>query len=198
MTEWNKSEIRKEVRRLRDALPQEVRKERSAQIASRVIELQEFQCANVVLLYSAIKSEVETVLIYEEAKRLEQSVYYPRVIGDRMEFYLIDEATEFETSTFGVCEPKIDEARCYVPNEKDSVFVLVPGLAFDKEGNRIGYGGGYYDKYLYWLEKKMVVANICKAAVAYDCQMFVPGMIESESYDIRVDYIVTEREMYKI
>lgn len=194
----DKKELRKEVRRLRDTLPQEVRKEKSAKIASEVICLQEFQGANVVLLYSAIKSEVETMLIYEEAKRLQKQVYYPRVIGDVMEFYLVDEVTEFEISTFGVREPKIDKARQYVPKEEDSVLVLMPGLVFDKAGNRIGYGGGYYDKYLQKLMKEVALMNICKVAVAYECQMVSPGMIKNEPYDIRVDYVVTEKEIYRI
>lgn len=196
--ERNKSELRKEIRRFRNALPLEMRKEKSVRIASLIIRLQEFQRANVVLLYSAIKSEVETELIYEVAKQLQKQVYYPRVIGDEMEFYLVDEGAEFVVSNFGVREPKIDEAKRYVPKENSSVFVIVPGVAFDTAGNRIGYGGGYYDKYLQKLMKEVTPMNVCKAAVAYECQVVALGTIKSEPHDMRVDYIVTEKEMYKI
>ena len=190
----NKGELRKEVRKLRDALSLEMRKEKSAQIAAKVIEMQGFQNANIVLLYSAMKSEVDTALVYDEAKRQDKTIYYPRVLGDTMEFYLADEMTEYETSRFGVCEPKIDEARRYVPKEGDRVLVIMPGLAFDVCRNRLGYGGGYYDKYLQSLEGSVVAGHICKVAVAYECQMVPVGRIEMEEHDICPDYVVTEKE----
>ena len=194
----DKKQLRREIRKYRDSLSQEEIQMKSIQIANDVIRMQEFQEADVVLLYSAIKSEVETVLIYEEAKRLHKRVCFPRVIGDEMEFYLIDENTEFEISDFGVREPKINSDRQYLPKADERVFVLMPGVAFDKAGNRIGYGGGYYDKYLRMLMEKEKSMHICKVAVAYECQMVLQGMIKNEPYDVQADYIVTESEMYKI
>ena len=187
-----KKELRKEFIRRRNALSEEMRKEKSQEIAKRVTVMCEFQNANVVLLYNAIRSEVETTEIFQEAKRLGKRIYSPRVIGDQMEFYLIDEATEFEVSNFGICEPKMVEEKRYIPKEEDTVFVLVPGAAFDEGGNRVGYGGGYYDKYLKWLQAKLPIRNIWKVAVGYECQVLDKESIESETYDIRCDYIVTE------
>ena len=190
-----KKELRKEIRSLRDALSQEERREKSDQISRKVIKMQEFQEADVVLLYSAIKSEVETNLIYEEAKLLGKNIYYPRVIGNVMEFYLVDESTEFEISRFGVREPKADAFRRYLPKEHEKIFVLVPGIAFDEVGNRIGYGGGYYDKYLHWLANEVAIDNICKVSVAYECQLVEQGRIESEVYDVKMDYVVIENQL---
>ena len=186
----DKRELRKEILRLRDALPPEARSAKSALIADNVIKLNEFQNANVVLLYHAIRSEVETNRILEAAKQLGKKVYCPRVLGDEMEFYLVDDATEYETSKFGIQEPKIIDEKCYVPKPEDRVVVLMPGVAYDETGNRIGYGGGYYDKYLQWLETKLKPQKVCKVGLAFECQ--IVDSIESEFHDIRADYVIKE------
>lgn len=191
-----KKELRKEILNERNALSQEERCQKSNAIAKRVISLEVFQNAQVMLLYASMRSEVETSLIYEEAKRLGKEIYYPRVLGEVMEFYLMDEATELEESRFGIQEPVPDETRAYVPEGRDDVFVLMPGVVFDKSGGRIGYGGGYYDKYLQWLSGKISEENIHKVAVAYECQMVAAGRIESEPHDIKAEYVVTEDGMY--
>lgn len=193
-----KKELRKKMKAIRDALSIDERHKKSEQIAGMVVKLREFLDAEVVLLYSAIKSEVETNLIYETAQCYGKKIYYPRVLGDVMEFYLVDEGTEYETSPFGVCEPKINPNRRYTPNDADQVFVLMPGLAFDERGNRIGYGGGYYDKYLQELERWVNPECICKTAVAYGCQMVPVDVIFPDSYDIKPDYIVTEDGVIKV
>ena len=115
-----------------------------------------------------------------------------------MQFYLIDESTEFETSRYGICEPKPESTILFEPTVDDKIFVVVPGAVFDRGGNRIGYGGGYYDKYLQELMRKVNSDNICKVAVAYDCQIVKLGEIEKDVYDISVDYVVTEKEVCKV
>ena len=164
----DKKELRKEIILIRDALPVEVRNKKSALIADKVIKLKEFQNANVVLLYHAIRSEVETSRIYEVANQLGKTVYCPRVLGDKMEFYLADDSTEYEISKYGIREPKMIVEKSYAPKVEDRVIVLMPGAAYDEEGNRIGYGGGYYDKYLEWLETKLGSKNVCKVSISPD------------------------------
>lgn len=102
----NKKELRKEILAKRDGLSLKERKEKSSVIAQKVIVLEEFIKSNKILLYSHIRSEVETTDVYAEAKRLGKDIYYPRVLGDKMEFYFVDETTEFEMSPFGVREPR--------------------------------------------------------------------------------------------
>ena len=194
----NKKELRKKFIQLRNALSEEMRKEKSKRIASRVIAMQEFQKTEVVLLYNAIRSEVETKEIFQEAKRLGKPIYFPRVIGDEMEFYLIEEDSKLEVSSFGIYEPEMSDEKRFLPKEQNAVFVLMPGVAFDKAGNRIGYGGGYYDKYLKWLQENLPNGDICKAAVGYECQMLDKEVIETEEYDMRCDYIVTEERVLKV
>lgn len=194
----DKKKLRKEMLARRDALPLQERKEKSEGIAKHVITLEEFQNANVVLLYDSIRSEVETAEIAQEAERLHKKLYYPRVMGNEMKFYLVDEATEMEISPYGIWEPKPESTVEYKPSEGDKVFVLIPGAVFDEEGNRIGYGGGYYDKYIHWLEGVVPAENIYKLAVAYRCQLIESGMIECEPHDVKVDAIVTDDFMLRI
>lgn len=194
----NKKELRKEVLALRDALLPKERHEKSEQIVAQVLELDEYRKANKVFLYASMRSEVETDEIYHKAKALGKAIYYPRVIEDKMEFYLVEDMAELEVSTFGVREPQIELAKQFSPEEADVVFVLMPGVVFDKVGNRIGYGGGYYDKYLHCLEDRVKSENICKVAIAYTCQMVDIGKIDVKEHDVRPDYIVTERDAYTI
>jgi len=198
MKQIGKRELRKEVLTYRDALSWEERQEKSQQITERVLEMGGFKKANKVLLYNSMRSEVETERIDKKARALSKEVYYPRVQGDKMEFYLVDEGAELEISRFGVREPKIEGSKQFVPKIGDIIFVIMPGVVFDQAGNRIGYGGGYYDKYLHWLEQMIESENICKAAVAYECQMVDEDRIERKEHDRRPDYIVTEERIYEV
>lgn len=185
-----KKELRKEILARRNALSQKERCEKSLQIAQKTVELEAFVNCNKVLLYAPIKSEVDTQSIFQEAKRLGKEVYYPRVLGERMEFYRVDERTEFEISSYGIREPKPESTEAYAPSEEDIVLVVMPGAVFDRAGNRIGYGGGYYDKYLQKLEQLVPAENICKVAIAYKCQLVEAGRIACEGHDVKVDFVI--------
>jgi len=191
----DKKELRKNVLAYRDALSEQERCEKSIQIVEKVYDLDSFKKSNKLLLYQPMKSEVDITEIFEWAQRCGKDIYVPRVIGKEMEFYLVDETTEFEVSAFGIREPKPELTKMFVPTPEDYIFVLMPGVAFDAEGNRIGYGGGYYDKYLQRLADGDLREDICTVAVAYDCQIVELGKIEKEPHDMRVDYIVTESKL---
>lgn len=188
----NKKELRKEILTCRDEMSNCVREEKSHQIANYIIMLEAFQKSTKVFLYAPIRSEVDTQGIYYEARRQEKEVYYPVVHGDEMEFYRVDNVAEFKVGTFGVREPEADEIKRFVPNENDCIVMIIPGAVFDKEGNRIGYGKGYYDKYLQKLTNVLKSASVCKIALAYECQIVDVGEIVSEVHDIRMDYVATE------
>ena len=188
----DKKILRKEILARRSALSVQERQEKSGKIAAAVVGLEEFQKSDKVLLYVPIRGEVETEEIYQSARMLSKDIYYPRVQGREMEFYLVNETTEFETSPYGIREPKPETTIAYEPKASDRVFVVIPGAAFDRAGNRIGYGGGYYDKYLDWLKGWLPSEQICKVAVAYECQIVEVGLIEKEPHDIKVDYVIME------
>ncbi len=194
----DKKELRKEVLARRDGLSQQDRQAKSIQIAEKVIEQEVFQRSDVILLYASAKSEVDTMKIFHEAKWLNKNIYCPRVIGKEMEFYLVDETTEFETSAYGIREPQIDETKRFVPKEQNRILVLMPGVVFDKTGRRVGYGGGYYDKYLSCLDGVVPSENVYKVAIAFEVQMVKPGVIEKQPHDIQPDWIITECGVYTV
>lgn len=191
----NKKELRKETLSRRDALTENERTEKSEQIMKSVTQLDVFQKCNKILLYAPIRSEVDTQDIYKEAYALGKEIYYPVVQGKEMEFYCVDEMTAWQTGAFGVREPEADEAKRFAPEEDDRVIVIMPGTGFDREGNRIGYGGGYYDKYLQKLADVLKSASVCKIVVAYECQVVDVGRIKKEEHDVRVDFIITEKDV---
>ena len=98
---------------------------------------------------------------------------------------------------------RIPDNGCHLQN-RQKICMIMPGAVFDEDGNRIGYGGGYYDKYLEWLEqilfRKMMMYEgqmvlekyLCKMAVAFECQIIEKEEIPSEVYDVKVDCILTE------
>lgn len=194
----NKKQLRKEILAQRDALTEKERREKSKRIGACILEMDVFEKSNKLLLYASMRSEVETDEIYHDAKKAGKKIYYPRVLGDKMEFYRVEDICACEKSVFGVREPQMESNEMFIPDDDDVILVLMPGVAFDQEGNRIGYGGGYYDKYLQWLQDSVKSENICKVALAYECQMMGEEKIEREVHDVRPDYIVTEANVYTI
>ena len=192
VNEMDKRELRKEILARRNALSQQECQEKSKVIVAEVIELEMFKKSNKVLLYAPIRNEVETKEICCEAKWLQKEVYYPRVMGTEMKFYRVDETTEYEISKYGIREPKPESTVSFEPMQDDVILVIMPGAVFDRDGNRIGYGGGYYDKFLSWLEAKVSYEQMYKIAVAYECQIVALGVIEKEEHDVIADCIITE------
>lgn len=130
------------------------------------------------MLYMSIQDEVPTDGILRMAYRDGKRVCVPVTQGDHLLPCAVDERTDFVRGAFGIAEPK---TRHIVAPDAIHL-VLVPGLLFDRRGNRCGYGGGYYDRFL--------TDSMCAVALAYSAQVIraFPG----EPHDKRVRYIVTE------
>lgn len=196
----SKAELRKEILQRRDALSFEERFDKSRQIAQKVIGQAAFQEADALLLFASYKSEVDTTEIFETAKKLGKDIYYPKVLGKQMEFYRVQKKEDLVEGYRGIREPEANAQLQFRPAENDKILVLMPGAVFDAEGNRIGYGGGYYDKFLQKIEtilgneRKLTENPVCKMAVAYECQIVEIGQIPSDVYDKKVDYIITEAQ----
>lgn len=182
----SKKELRKEILQLRDALTEEERREKSHIIAEKVIAKNEFLEADKVLLFASYHSEVDTYEIYQAARVSGKFVYYPKVIGKEMEFYIVEKEEDLVEGYRGIREPEAIPEKKFIPQPNDRICVIMPGAVFDEDCNRIGYGGGYYDKFL----QKLQDFSVCKVAVAFDCQMVEKGLIPAELYDIKPDYIV--------
>jgi 5-formyltetrahydrofolate cyclo-ligase len=177
--------LRREVLARRDALPADVRAAASAAIAQRVAALPEFAAASAVLLTLAFRSEWNTRPLVSAALAASKTVVVPRV--DRqtrmLELHSIaDPERDVVPGPLDIPEPRPE--RPQVP--RDAIdFVLVPGVAFDLDGRRLGYGGGYYDRLL-----PLLAARAARVAGAFDIQ--IVERVPAASHDVRVDAIVTE------
>ncbi len=180
-----KESIRKKILSLRSLLPQDEARKRSELIFQNLKKLHVFNNANVIHTYvSSKKNEVDTIEIIKYLFSIGKRVVVPVV--DKENKTLIHselkDLSELKRSTFGLLEP--DVVRKVNLDEID--IVIVPAVAVDRFGNRIGFGGGYYDKFLSQVNRP-------KIALVYDFQ--VVEKIEPEKSDIPVDFIVTENDI---
>lgn len=161
-------------------------KQKSKCIMAKLFSMDDYKNANVIMFYVDMRNEVMTKdaikSAFEEGKRL----VVPKVKKGRhllaIEIHSLDELV---SGTFGVMEPQSEEE--ITPYDID--MVLVPGVVFDKARNRIGYGAGYYDSFLPSLR-----SGVKKIAVAFEMQLV--DFIPTEPHDIKMDLIITEKEIY--
>lgn len=191
-----KQELRKEILQKRDSLTPEERSEKSKRITERVVVHENFREADVILLFSSYKSEVDTTGIFAVARRDGKEVFYPKVQGKEMDFYKVESERDLIEGYRGIREPEADSGKIFTLLMDKKICVIMPGAVFDEAGNRIGYGGGYYDKFLEKLEVSREGAettpNVYKIAVAFECQIVEVGLIPNETYDKVVDDVITE------
>lgn len=186
-----KAEIRDKMKAARNTLTKEEQQAQSAGIRKKLFTMEAFQNCTQLFTYIAFRSEVETADIISEALLRRMEVYVPRVEDKELNFYKITGTESLSISNFGIREP--DQSH-QVPYHKIEGYVqnrliLLPGLAFDRSGNRVGYGAGFYDKYL----MKYSDDGFIKAALAYDFQ--VMDHIDAEDYDVRSDILITPKEV---
>ena len=179
-----KKEIRAEVKKRRREADEETLHEKSLQILERFRQLSPYKHPPLLLAYVHAKREVETRLLMRCAWDDGKKVAVPRVDGDGiMHFYYLRSLKDLEPGAFGIMEPRADCRIC----EPEEGLLLMPGVAFDEQGHRVRYGGGYYDRYL---EKHPHLIHI---ALAFEFQIFPE--VPSEKHDICPDLIVTENRI---
>ncbi|MGN0464727.1 MAG: 5-formyltetrahydrofolate cyclo-ligase [Lachnospiraceae bacterium] len=162
----------------------EQQKQMAKNCTKRLIQTKEFQAAKTILIYISYNGEMMTDYIIDEARRQNKIVAAPTVLGREMEFFTFSSKEELVKEKHGILEP--------IPSEKTKIreeeaLIIMPGVAFDEEKNRVGYGGGFYDKYL---QKH---PNLKKIAIAYEFQIvdFVP----TDEFDQKPDCIITEERV---
>lgn len=194
--EMNQTEISKmkeTIRRFalaaRAALTDEERREKSELIHHFVTELPEFQAARTVMLFLNFRDEVETTMLAMEVLTQGKELVLPRCApGGTLETYRVMDLTkDIKSGTYGIREPKADEAARIEPRTID--LVIVPGVAFDRQGNRLGYGAGYYDRFF-----QRLPAAVPLVAAVFECQL-VPA-VPVESHDHKMSRLITEKEIY--
>lgn len=155
-------------------------------IGTRVARLPEFKAAKTLLLYAPIHGEVDTHGIFERARQHGKQVAFPRVNGELLEAVLVKDWAELQRGNFGVLEPA---ARKRLTIAKIDV-VFVPGIAFDLKGHRLGYGKGFYDRFLARLKP-----GAEKIGLAYEFQ--VVDSLPVETHDVDLDAVVTEKRVLR-
>lgn len=179
----NKKVIRKYILEKRNLLSQKEWKEKSQLICSRVVTHPFFLNADEIYCYLDYKNEVGTREIIERAWALGKKVAAPKIIGDEMFFFYIDNFQDLED---GYCH--IQEPNTNCPANGKNVLVIMPGAVFDKTRNRVGYGKGFYDRYL---EKNPTFHTL---ALAFMLQLV--ENIPADIYDKKPEIIITEDKIY--
>ena len=164
-------------------MPREIKAEKDAAIAAQERRLWQYQRNNVLLIYVSTSIEVDTFRIIHQALADGKRVAVPRCVPDtrNMEFYYIDSTDELAPGMFGVLEPHPNPERLY--KESDGGLCIVPAFSYDWRGYRLGYGKGYYDRFLSRFEGNMV--GICYS----EC---VQRSLPHGRFDRPVELLVTE------
>jgi len=187
----SKAALRAEIRAARDALPAETRRDLSARISERVLELDAWRDAGCVLLYLSFGGEFDTAQLVADALARGKQLCLPRVNRDRnhLEIHQVrDLAHETAPGAFGIREPL---AACPRADIRKIDFVLVPGVAFTPRGDRLGYGRGYYDR----LIREHGYCRPLLVAAAFALQ--IREQIPTGDSDQRVDWVITEQALYR-
>ncbi|MBF0554479.1 MAG: 5-formyltetrahydrofolate cyclo-ligase [Nitrospirae bacterium] len=180
-----KASLRMEAIRVRDSIDPEIKRLKDKEIQNNLFKTEEFIKAKSVMFFASIRSEPNTLEMIQSALNIEKTIVLPRVnLKTReLEPYSVTGLHELVLGYMDIPEPLPERRVC----ADDIDIIVMPGLAFDKSGGRIGYGGGYYDRLISAIKKQHPPVL---AAIAYTQQVVehVPVM----SHDVRVDMIVTD------
>lgn len=183
-TEQAKKALRKRMLQLRDAMASEERAQKSKRIMQAFLNSMWYAECERVFCYVSFRSEVDTKELIKRMLSDGKKVAVPRVEGKEMHFYEIRDLADCEPGSFGIPEPQND-GKCVIPVKKgkNGDLMIVPGSCFTTRCDRIGYGGGFYDRFLAKYPIKTV-------GFFFDCQK--ADMIPCNEYDRKLDHIITE------
>ena len=174
----DKAQLRREIREKKRAMTEAEIESASARLGEKFAACDVYRRADTIYGYLPYNQEVRTVPMLERALKEGKRVAVPKVIGDEMRFIYMTDLSKVEKGYAGIPEPIADDPVADDP----TALVLMPGLAFDPQGHRIGYGGGFYDRFLAAEPEHPTVA------LCYDFQM-LPSL-ETEEFDIPVDLVL--------
>jgi 5-formyltetrahydrofolate cyclo-ligase len=164
----------------------------SRQIVSRFMQLPEYASANTVMFYVDVRDEVRTRHALPEALQSGKRIVIPYCVDGLLELFHLESMDELSVGMYKILEPKAElrEVASKRLQPQDLDLIMVPGVAFDRNGGRTGHGKGYYDKLL---EHARLDAPLI--ALAFECQLFPE--IPCESHDIYMDKVVTQSDVYQ-
>ena len=174
----DKKELRRTIRERKRAMTEEEIVQRSEKLGKLFVQSEAYKNAKTIYGYLPYNQEVRTVPMLEQALKDGKKVAVPKVYGDEMKFLYLDDLSKVSKGYAGIPEPIADEPVA----DEETALVLMPGLAFDPAGHRIGYGGGFYDKFL------AAEPNHPTLALCYEFQMLPE--LHTEEHDIPVDTVL--------
>ena len=173
----NKEIIRKELLNIRKNITEKA--DKSIIITNKIIDLDIYKDSQVIAIYNSLPDEVDTKYLMDNM--LSKKILLPKIVNDNIEFIMVNKNTKYIKNNYGILEPI---GNLYLGNID---LIIVPGVAFDKNHNRLGFGKGYYDKYL---SNK----TIYKIGICYDKQ--IVHLLPSNDLDIKMDMVITENRVY--
>ena len=184
-----KRTLRQQILAHRRALSHDQWLESSRRAEGLLLSLDEYLRADCIALYAPAHNETDTSGILAAAFETGKRVLYPAVCGTRMVFRQVEGLQSLTEGSFGILEPcptGIDH------HADEADLIVVPGVAFDLAGHRIGYGKGYYDRFLQHPGRKARLVGLC-----HDFQL-IDGAIPAEEHDVRMEIVVTDRRIVHI
>ncbi|MFO7819424.1 MAG: 5-formyltetrahydrofolate cyclo-ligase [Halanaerobacter sp.] len=181
-----KEEQREKLLKIRDSLSVQEIEQKSSKIKEKLFDTQEFKSAETVLIYIDFRNEVQTKEVIKEILTGSKRVIVP-IMGEKRLYLseLRDFETELEKSRYGILEPQDRYQRLVKAEELD--LIIAPGVGFDEQGNRMGYGGGYYDRLLASIPKVPVLALSFAEQIV--------EQIKVSAHDQQVDKVITDKRI---
>ncbi len=185
----SKETLRQRIMILRECMTNEDREKASYYVLDSFFKLPEYQNAEAIFAFAGFGSEVSTLNAVFKMINSGKKVSLPRVIDDTtMEFFEVRKISDIQKSSYGIPEPRgNNEPVDYRPD-----IIIMPGVAFDRKFNRLGYGKGYYDRYL---RLKGYDRFVWKIALGFSCQ--VVHRVPVDKYDVAMDMVITEKDVIR-
>jgi 5-formyltetrahydrofolate cyclo-ligase len=183
-----KRKIRSGIQHERDTLDETIRQDKSLQIANKFIGLSQYDESSCMLAYHPFRSEIDTRIIIRDAITRGKKIALPRVGKEGLElFYIKNLEEDLEPGTYGIMEPIPSRCEKAEPSHVD--LAIVPGVGFDRKHNRLGYGGGFYDRLL-----TCIPVGVPKIALAFDLQVI--DKVPVSEHDLKIDILITESQIF--
>jgi len=201
-----KKRIRAELLRKRDSIPPELKAQKEAAIRQRLFTLEEFRKSVNIMMYVSFRSEVDTNRYLQDVITLGKKLILPSVDSKNrsLELYEVRNVSELMPGYMGILEPGIKENGRVELNSID--LIIIPGAGFDLKGNRLGYGGGYYDRLLSGIGSRGSVVgeepipNPQSQTPLFLALAFEEQIVEevpSEPHDVKMDMIITDKRLIR-
>lgn len=185
-----KNNLRDKYKRMRDEMPDEERSRLDTRICNRLLSTVSYRFSSAVLLYAPINSEVNITPVALAALKSGKQVYFPKCNPKTSEvtFHRVNSLDELKYGHFGIPEPDIN-APLFDKNsiaKKEDCICLIPALIFDRHGYRVGYGKGYYDRFL---------SDFTGVKIGIVRSKFITDKVPRGKFDHKVDFIVNDKEV---